>query len=158
MFHGWIDPLEPFHLIQRLRRDPVLRGRVAGKLRILPWERVVSSWAHTSAPPANWWNIPKILENGRTGDPGTPYHVHVVQKYLESTGSLHALSLGCGNGAKEISWAETERFRAIDAYDISERRIQAAIESVRHTRLHNVVHFRRGDAHELSFPFGHDTQ
>ncbi len=158
MFRGWLDPLEPFHLIQRLRRDPILSGKMAGKLRIQSTERIASAWSHTSGPPSHWWSIPRIQARTNaliTGNPDTPYHRYVARKYLQSSRLLSSLSLGCGSGAKEISWAETERFSAMDAYDISPSRIQAAVEALQQTRFREVIHFRIGDAHKLVFPVEH---
>jgi 2-polyprenyl-3-methyl-5-hydroxy-6-metoxy-1,4-benzoquinol methylase len=60
--------------------------------------------------------------------------------------------LGCGGGANEILWARTGRFSSIDAYDLSEQRIQAAIASLRNTPEEGLIRYRVGNIGLLALP------
>ena len=155
MFRNWIDPLEPIHLLKRLRRDPALRQRILGRIRPGRTARVITTWSDTGRSPDHWWEIPLIRERMRrmiTGDAGLPYQEYVVRRHLRAATPYTALSLGCGSGEKEVEWAGTGRFRSIDAYDISASRIKSARESLESTPFGEIIRYQVGDAHRLNLP------
>lgn len=157
MFRNWIDPSEPIALLRRLRRDPLLRRRLLRRLRLVREGRVVSSWAHTGGPPVHYWEIPLIRERSNrlmTGDPSVGFQDHVARRYLAAGNSHRALSLGCGDGGNEVAWASTGRFAAIDSYDISDRRIEAARARAADTPYREILRFHAGDVHRIPLPPG----
>jgi SAM-dependent methyltransferase len=85
------------------------------------------------------------------GSPDVAYHRYVAEKHLRVEG-LRGLSLGCGTGARELLWAETGVFGSIHAFDISEKRIQAAVKTVQNTAYRDIIHYEVADAHTLELP------
>lgn len=158
MFANWIDPLEPIYLLRRLRREPSLLRKLASKLRFDRLSRVRASWSHTESPLVHWWDIPSVRMRWNriiTGDPAKNHCQYIAENYLAGGTLLHALSLGCGAGMKERQWAETGRFAAIDAYDLSERRIRAAAAAIQDTDHADIVKYRVADAYRLPLPRDH---
>lgn len=152
MFNNWISIPEVAHLFRRIRRDRLLREKLAGKVRLTGAARIKASWAHTEAPPTGWWDIPAVRARWNrmvSGDEKVGYQHYVALNYGSGNSRFKALSLGCGTGAKEILWAKTGLFASIDAYDLSEQRIRAANESVRATPEAEVIRFRVGDVARL---------
>lgn len=149
MFNNWINFAELFHVLQRVRREgqPICR-RIAGKLRLSNKARIKASWSQTDSPAVNWWDIPAVHDRWNrmiSGDENTDHHRYVAEKFCRGKDRLKGVSLGCGAGSKEILWARTGAFASIDAYDLSEQQIDAAIESCRGTPEADVVHYRVGD-------------
>lgn len=157
MFRNWIDIAEPFYLLRRIRRDPLVREKLLRKLRLSRGARIAASWAHTESPPTNWWDIPAVQARWNkmiTGDPATRHEQYVVSKYANGKSRLKALSLGCGTGSREVLWARTGVFETIDAYDLSEQRIRAAIRSIGETLEAAIIRYRAADVFGLSLPRG----
>ena len=155
MFNNWVSTSELIHFLRRIRRDRVLQDKFAGRLRITKNARIKASWAHTKAPPTGWWDIPAVQARWNrmiSGDENITYQQYVAKNYCSGKSHLTGLSLGCGTGAKEILWAKTGLFASIDAYDLSEPRILAAIESTRNGPEAGVLHYRVADISRLHLP------
>jgi ubiquinone/menaquinone biosynthesis C-methylase UbiE len=91
--------------------------------------RLVNSWNHVEIPPKNWWDIPEVMERWNSmlsGDPGTDYFTFFLNNYFAGRDGLHALTLGCGTGYREILLSRLGKFECIDAIDISRARIEHA--------------------------------
>lgn len=86
-----------------------------------------------------------------SGDTKVDYRDYVCSNHWSERFSMRALSLGCGTGAKEMSWAETNKFSRIDAYDLSETRIRAANEAAKKRGLDHVLNFEVGNVYKLGF-------
>jgi len=154
---NWIDLTEPVHVLRRLRREPPLRRKLAARLHLRPLSRVEAVWSQEQNPPIYWWDIPAVQSRWNkiiSGDPTKNHYEYVAEKYLKGTGRLHGLSLGCGEGTKEVRWAETRVFTTIDAYDLSERRIQEARAAIQGSGYADVIRYHTGDAMRLSLDPG----
>lgn len=90
-----------------------------------------------------------------TGDGAKSHQEYVTQKFSGRNSSLDALSLGCGTGLKEVLWAKTGQFRTIDAYDLSEQRIRAAIHSLGNSPEAEIIRYRASDIANLKLPAHH---
>lgn len=157
MFGNWINPAEFALFLKKLRRDSDLVRRVTQKLSRDDDSRVRASWAAIDRP-GNWWEIPMVQLRWNammTGDSSKTYYEYIVEKFLSGGSRLRALSLGCGGGAKERRWAETDLFEHIDAYDVAEVAIQKAQKDIRASKYSNVVSYSVGNAHTLDFPKDH---
>jgi ubiquinone/menaquinone biosynthesis C-methylase UbiE len=155
MLNNWISGEEIVHLLRRFRREPILREKLAARLRLTTRARVRASWAHTEAPPTGWWDIPAVQRRWNrmvSGDPAIAYQDYVARKYGRRGWGAKGLSLGCGSGAKEILWARTGLFSSLHAYDLSEQRIRAATATVRGTPEGDVIRYRAADVTHLSLP------
>jgi SAM-dependent methyltransferase len=155
VLNNWISGEELVQLLGRIRREPLFRKKIARRLRLTAGGRVRASWAHTEAPPSGWWDIPGVQARQNqmvSGDPALPYQEYIARKYGPALKPARGLSLGCGTGGKEILWARTGLFSALDAYDISEKRINAAQASVRGIREGEILRFHAADISRLSLP------
>ncbi len=155
MFNNWIDIAEPFSLLRRMKRETTLRRKILARIHLSGKARIVSSWAHTESPPTHWWDIPAVeMRCNRmvSGDEHVRHEKYVAEKYAAGRDGLHALSLGCGTGGREIRWAKTGIFKSIDAYDLSEQRIHAAVRSVADTPEAAIIRYRAADIFTLDLP------
>lgn len=76
-----------------------------------------------------------------TGDPQLSRFEYVAQRYL-AAGGLVALSVGCGDGRHEVTWARQGVFSRIDGIDIAPDRISAATESARTAGVGHICNFQ----------------
>ena len=148
MFNNLVNVHDLLFLLARGTKVPsLLRKLFQGKRK-----RINTAWAHTSSPPINWWDIPAVRERWNrliSGDPEVEYYEYISRKYLNGRHSLSALSIGSGTGHRELRWAEGGKFKCIDAYDLSEQRINFAIDSAEKKGLGNIIHYRIGDIYEI---------
>ena len=157
MFGNWVNPAEFGLFLRKFRRDSDLFRRATKKLSRDEDTRVKESWAAIERP-GNWWEIPmvQLRWNGMmTGDPTKNHFDYIAEKFLSGRPALRALSLGCGAGAKERRWAETDRFERIDAYDVAQVAIKKAQEDIRASKYSNVVFYSVGNALTLDLPKDH---
>ena len=155
MLDNWFSIDEIFHILRRIRRDPVFRSKLTGRLRLTRKGRIMATWAHSEAPPTGWWDIPAV--QGRwnkmiSGDENIDHRKYVAMRYGKGATRWRGLSLGCGTGRKEIQWARTGIFASIDAYDQSRQRILAAIESIAHVPEAEIIRYRDADVLNLDLP------
>jgi len=133
-------------LWRRLRRQ--FRGRN---------QAVQATWEAAESPPSYFWNIAAVGARANaliTGDPALDYTAYIARKYLESSGPLTGLSLGCGSGQKELTWTSRCRFAVLDAYDLSPSRIVYARDQAQ-AAGRTEINYQVGNASELPFPAEH---
>ena len=159
MFNNLItfrDLLKLLRKIEQGEPDEILRKLLSGRQ-----ERIKKSWEHTSSPPTNWWDIPAV--KGRwnhliSGNAQVDYYEYVYQKYLSGRKHLKALSPGCGTGGGDLRWAEFRVFDRIDAYDLSETRIQHAKDSACQRGYGNIINYRVSNILDVELrPDGYDV-
>jgi SAM-dependent methyltransferase len=111
--------------------------------------QVAAVWQSVAGPPSNWWDLPAVRARWNlliSGDPNLGHQAYVAAKYLGDRSGLVALSLGCGSGGREASWAETGKFRRITGIDLSAPRIEAAHRAARAKGLEQILDYRVGNA------------
>jgi SAM-dependent methyltransferase len=141
-----------------LRRGPPFLRKVITRSLQDEQKRTRSAWSHTTRPMSSWEDIPAVRARWNrlvSGDPGVGHYEYLSKKYLGEGSQLAALSLGCGTGTRELRWAETGRFKVIDAYDLSEPRIQKARDEARKRGLHGIVQFNVADIYTVDLPEDH---
>ena len=152
MWNNLISLREVAQLARRLAREPALARGVLARLPLTGRGRVEAAWAHTESLTRQWWDIPAVVARWNrmiSGDPACPPHRYVLEKHLRGREPLTALSLGCGDGTKEMEWATTGAFRAIEAWDLSAQRIASAREEAASRGLDRLISFEVGDVHAL---------
>lgn len=157
MFGNWVNPIELVYFLRKLRRDSSFLGRFTSTLTRNESARVRESWSRIERP-GNWWDIPAVQRRWNvmiTGDQAKSHCQYVAEKYLVNRTRLQALSLGCGDGAKEKQWFDTGRFAQIDAYDLSAEAIKEAESSIRETKYADGIRYRAADVYQLELPQTH---
>jgi SAM-dependent methyltransferase len=84
-----------------------------------------------------------------SGDERIDHYEYVCKTHLKGRQALKALSLGCGTGQREMSWARQGVFARIDAYDLSPQRIAFAQQEAQAAGLADVLHFHVRDIYEI---------
>ncbi len=155
MFNNWINPYEIGHLIRRIRREPQVVLKIITRLPFPKSRKVKATWAHTQSPPTNWWDVPAVRKRWNrliSGDSQIDSYEYMCRKYWAHKKSLRALVLGCGEGSRVLRWAETHKFDCIDAYDLSESRIQSAVDLAGKKGYGNVINFYVEDVFKIKAP------
>lgn len=142
---NFVNTDDVFALARQLRRRPrwVLSKFMPGQRR-----RVQAAWAHTSAPPVHFWDIPEVVTRRAamaTGDPALSIPDYTVRAHLSQSG-LRGVSIGCGDGGREAVWARTGAFVELRCYDISPDRIDYAR---RRYAGNSSLQFEATDAYEV---------
>jgi SAM-dependent methyltransferase len=83
------------------------------------------------------------------GDPNMGYYEYVSRNYLNNRSSLLALSLACGSGGSELTWAQLGKFKRIDGYDLSNERIADAKQKAREIHLESILNFKVANLYDL---------
>ncbi len=128
--------------------------RIFRRLQISHEERVAAAWAHVTAAPKNWWEIPAVRRRWNrliTGEETLTPVQWVCRRWLTEKEYV-AFSPGCGTGYRELQWAATGKFRQIIAIDLSSPRIRFAQNRAQTMGLSNVTQFRVGNIFHQSFP------
>ncbi len=155
MFNNFIN----FYDI-KLLFSKVIKGRLLclfSKLIKVKNKRIKDTWEITEEPPS-WWTIPQVTKRFNyliTGNENIEYHEYISKKYFSQKQNLIALSLGCGNGKKEIKWMQHANFKEIKAYDISEKRINFAKEQVIKKGLGGIIDYQIADIYDIEFEHNH---
>lgn len=145
MLNNFINAKDFYDLINK---GPKALPHMVSRLMSREQQRVKAAWAHTDNPPTNWWDIPAVRTRWNqlvSGTASVDYHEYISQKWFKGRDSLCALSLGCGTGHNELIWAGLGKFNCIDAYDLSEQRIQTAIEAAVANGYSNKINYSIGD-------------
>lgn len=124
-------------------------GRLARKIFSPESSRVRARWSHVDAPARSWLDVPAVVSRRNriiSGDGRTPPQRYVAEKYFRDGTPRKALSLGCGNGNKDLVWMQCGAFERLDACDISEERIRHANSSAAELGLSDRAHFHTADA------------
>lgn len=156
MFNNLVNAGDVLTIATKLRR-----GQLPGAVRRfarLPEARVKSSWAHVTGEPTHWFDVPAVREREAmraSGDPSVSPVEWFSGEYLRGREGLVALSLGCGSGSKELSWARLAKFERIDGYDLSGPRIRSANERAEEAGFGDVLNFQEGDVYRCDLPRAH---
>jgi ubiquinone/menaquinone biosynthesis C-methylase UbiE len=84
-----------------------------------------------------------------TGFPSIDQYSYVSAKYLRADHVLHGVSLGCGNGNREIRWVTACEKLRLSCYDISKERIEQAKINAAYAYVSSQLNFEVGDVHTL---------
>jgi SAM-dependent methyltransferase len=150
MFKNLINPYDLVLLYEKIRRAGI--ARVTSELTKSNEERVRRSWAHTSESTSSWWDIPEVNRRWNlliTGSPDIDQYSYVSGKYLKAKRTLVGVSLGCGNGNREIRWVQACENLRLSCYDISKERIEQAKINSGNADLSSKLSFEVGDVHTL---------
>lgn len=144
MLNNLVNKNDLKEVIRRVKSNPNLAGSIARKFFSTKNNRAIQAWSHVSAPQDKWWYIPEVISRWNyliTGDYNLDYYAYITEKYLRNKGKYKALSLACGTGSREIEWAKTNKFGAIDAFDASPRRISFAKSQAEKENLSDIISF-----------------
>lgn len=86
-----------------------------------------------------------------TGNPEVDHFQLVAERYLAPRGAKTALSLGCGSGHNERSWAAVYRFERHEGLDISPVSIAEAEKLARNAGMEQ-LHYAIGDLNSVRLP------
>jgi len=134
--------------------DAIKEGRIGNIVRRLfagKKQKVIDAWSHGENP-SSWWDIHSVQERWNyliTGERTTDIYQYVSRGLLADKDSLVGLSLGCGDGDRELKWAETGKFRIIYGYDISQARIGRANSKAKQRGLDAIVSFHCSDIRSI---------
>ncbi len=154
MLHNYINSRDFYDLFHAA---PAVLSELAYKIKLNKRQRIESAWAHVDVPPINWWNIPAVNMRWNSlisGSVETDYHQYIAKKWLNSESGLFALSLGCGTGHNELSWANSHKFERIDAYDLSVQRIKTAMAAAVDSGHGDLIRYAVGDVFDINAPNG----
>ncbi len=150
MFNNLINPHDFVVLYEKIRKTGI--ARVTSKLAKSNEERVKRSWAHTSESTSSWWDVPEVNRRWNlliTGSPDIDQYSYVSSKYFNANHTLVGVSLGCGNGNREIRWAMACENLKLSCYDISKDRIEQAKINAGNANVSSQLSFEVGDVHAL---------
>ena len=111
--------------------------------------RITHTWSET-APPTTWQNLPWFEERMNllaSGDPAVTHFEYVAARHLGE--GLSALSLGCGDGAEELQWAASGRFKQIVGIDLTPEVIETANANAASSPYAEILNFRVENAETL---------
>jgi ubiquinone/menaquinone biosynthesis C-methylase UbiE len=153
MFNNFINRYDFSRLLWGLRHGyfkKILR-------RFTKPDRAKQYWSEEKTAVSSWWMIPEIGRHTNlliSGNEKTDYFSYVSQKYLKEKQNLIALSLGCGNGHRELKWAKLANFARIDAYDLSPTLIETARKNAAQANLEKSIHYEARDITTCQFADG----
>jgi SAM-dependent methyltransferase len=151
MFNNWIN----IHDLAMIK-NKIVSGewrRVMRKIRSDSLGKTRAAWSHTQNAPIHAWDIPDVRRRWNrlvSGAAEIDHVEYISRRYLNGKKCLTAFSPGCGGGGNEIRWAETGHFQRIDACDLSQPRIEAAVALAEKRDLSSLVHFEVGDMRAVS--------
>lgn len=149
MFNNLINKNDFREVFRRAKNNPNLLGTIVRKIFSNKDNRAIQAWSHLSSPQDKWWYIPEVMQRWNyliTGDYNLDYYSYIAEKYLNDARECKAFSLACGMGSREIEWAKTNKFGAIDAFDASSKRIVFAKSQAEKENLTNIISFNIGNA------------
>lgn len=123
-------------------------GDLLDKLRGSRSQRVIRHWDSTPPVSSQWWVIPAVRSRWNrliSGHEQIDFPAFATDRYLRGASGLHALSLGCGSGGRELRWAELGAFERIDAFDISPSQVALAADTARERGLDDIANFQVRD-------------
>jgi len=158
MFNNLVNIHDAKRLIWGIRHGffiKVLSRLTKGKIG-----RVKAAWKTTPKkyPASTWWIIPQVKKHWNrliTGDENISYFQYVSDKYFSGKKGLTGLSLGCGTGHRELRWADLCDFKKIDAFDISQDRINTAIQHAEEKGYSDIINYKVANIHNLELECNH---
>lgn len=153
MFNNLVNIHDFYTLLERLRKRQfgLIFSRLAGSEK-----RTKKAWQSTERT-IEWCDIPAVKKRRNyliTGDADVEYYEYVSRKYLSDRRPLRALSLGCGTGARELIWAGSRKFKSIDAYDLSEKRIELARKRAEEKGYGEVIEYHAANVYHIEMTDG----
>lgn len=126
---------------------------IKSKFHFNPIKRSKSAFESENIQLGNWWNIPKIKERWNlkvTGEQTLDFVDFTMNSYLKNRKNLKMLSLGSGNCATELKYAEYDNFKDILCCDISDISLEKAKVRAQEKDLNN-INFKVQDVNKFSF-------
>jgi 2-polyprenyl-3-methyl-5-hydroxy-6-metoxy-1,4-benzoquinol methylase len=150
MFNNLINRYDFLKIIDMVKEGKI--SLILGKVFRKSNQRVEASWEHKESPPINWWDIPQVhrrINKLISGSEKVDHYSYVKDNYFKGKKDMLALSLGCGSGVHEIQWAKTGLFKSINAYDLSQKRIEHAISVASAQKVDEIIHFSTDNVLEM---------
>ena len=116
--------------------------------------RVKNAWKDSTKRPSSWWIIPEVSKYYNyliSGDHNIDYYNYIANKYLSTQKGLQGLSLGCGSGHRELKWSSLCDFKKIQAYDLSEARINLAKRLAQEKGSGGIIDYHAADINKIDF-------
>ncbi|MBX3043219.1 MAG: class I SAM-dependent methyltransferase [Candidatus Kapabacteria bacterium] len=110
------------------------------KINLFPSKRTISSFS-SDMQRSGWWSVPLVYKRWNeiiTGNPEITYEKFFVEKFLDSKTNVSLLSLGCGEGTREMHLASNPIFSKVTGVDISYSRIKSANLRAKENKLDNI--------------------
>ncbi len=110
-----------------------------------------------------WWQIPSIVRHINSRVCGSPVDglSQGLNELVRSRIPLHStfakgISIGCGNGLKELNLVRQKLVEHFDLYELSQLRIDEGLSLARKWNLETKVAFHNSDGFECSSPESYD--
>lgn len=152
MIKNYINIYDFYKVFEIICRNPQKFMNIISRLPLSKMMKVKATWSSAQEDKSNWWDVPAVMKRWNyliTGDEQVDYCDYIAGKYLIDKKSLRGLSLGCGGGGRELRWAQTNKFARIDAYDISDVRIQQAIAMSEKYGFSEIINYKVKDAFQI---------
>lgn len=150
MFKNLINIHDFFILYKAIKEGKL--NLILSKLTSGKQKKIKKSWKNIKKSSSNWYNIPEVKERWNyliSGNVKVDYYEYIFRKYFSDRKNLKALSLGCGTGHNELEWAKLGAFKKIDAYDLSETRIEFAKKQARENGCGNIINYQVADIYNI---------
>jgi 2-polyprenyl-3-methyl-5-hydroxy-6-metoxy-1,4-benzoquinol methylase len=151
VLNNYVNRHDAVRLARKLGRGQI--GQVVRKVRVHGTDRVVAAGETAiERRPEQWWDIPAVVRRWNvfaSGDPRVSFPEHVARTWLANQTGLRALSMGCGMGYREMTWAKLGVFEQITGVDVSPEPIRFAAEQAKEAGLDGVLDFRVADFREM---------
>ena len=145
-----VSPHDPALILSKLRQTDLL-ARI-NPFAVSAAARVRSRWKRVETSIRHWNQVPLVVDrlNVRvTGSPSLAFRDLVCRDYLADGKSRIALSLGCGDGDREIEWAKRGAFSKLIGLDLSPARIATAQQRAREAGFAQALEFHVADVNTL---------
>ncbi|RJQ31997.1 MAG: class I SAM-dependent methyltransferase [Peptococcaceae bacterium] len=156
MFNNLINRHDFLSLAGKIKQGRL--ARVFPRLASSKQGKIKKYWDRVQNAPVNWWDVPAVRERWNhliSGESKVDYHEYLSRKYLSDRESLNALSLACGTGHRELRWAGLGKFQRIDAYDLSETRIEYARNKADLKGYNGIINYCVADVYKLEMRAGY---
>ncbi len=103
-----------------------------------------STWSPINYKTSNWWIIPEIrqrLNRLISGDPEITYETFLGDTFLTGKKNLRMLSIGCGRGSHEMTFAKFPNFEHIEGIDLAPEAINFANQKAIENNLKNLSYY-----------------
>ena len=138
-----INPYDLLEVLQEMiGRGP---GWLLRRLKISKTERVSAAWGDKAEMRIWPGKLVRHTNKKISGDENESPVVYFTKKYLSGRDSVTALSVGCGEGTHELEWAKTGMIARLDAFDLSDQRIQMAKRRAAEAKLDDILKFEVRD-------------
>jgi ubiquinone/menaquinone biosynthesis C-methylase UbiE len=150
MFNNLVNVQDVFDLVRLGPRKAF--ARIVARLTKADKDIVSEKWSYDGDETSYWWDIPAVCARCNdlvSGNPTVDHYEYISGKYLYDRHSLRGLSLGCGDGHRELRWAMLNKFDHIDAFDLSESQLQKAAQLATRKGYGNTITYTVGDVFKI---------